>query len=305
MTHLLRGVFPLTVSASFILFGCASALSQSSDAATNVGPKIHIAGPMDFHPGMGFGEFELMGGFGKVIQNKPYTATAVTQTTQMLADGNQIVRTNQTSFYRDSAGRTRREQTIGTLGASSPAVSKQVVSISDPVAKVGYVLNPEKKTGRKIPIFGHKGFGPDDRHGLTSSVTGARLHDEGKPFPHRDEKGVTKEELGTQTIAGVVCTGTRTTKTIPAGEIGNEKPLVSVREVWYSSDIDAIVQAKTSDPRFGTTTYTLSNVKVGEPTAALFAPPADYKIETPVGRMGHGGTTLTNGSAAETSKPQD
>ena len=70
-----------------------------------------------------------------VVKGAPYSADATTETTQTLADGNRIHRTTKASLYRDSEGRTRREQTLGEVGpltASGEPI--QTIVISDPVA---------------------------------------------------------------------------------------------------------------------------------------------------------------------------
>jgi hypothetical protein len=92
-------------------------------------------------------------------------------------------------------------------------------------------------------------------------------------------KHTTTEPLGTKTIEGIQVTGTRTTSTIPAGTIGNEKDLTTTREEWYSSELKLVVQSTQNDPRFGQTTYTLNDIQQGSPDEALFQVPADYKIE--------------------------
>src|SRR5262249_2177447 len=65
-----------------------------------------------------------------------------------------------------------------------------------------------------------------------------------------------KTSLGTQTIEGVQAEGTKLTMTIPAGQIGNEQPIVTESESWYSPELQAVVMTRTSDPRMGVTTYT-------------------------------------------------
>jgi hypothetical protein len=67
--------------------------------------------------------------------------------------------------------------------------------------------------------------------------------------------------------------------TIPAGALGNEKPISIVTETWYAPSISAVVLSTTDDPRYGKTTYQLSNVQTTEPARTLFDPPADFKIE--------------------------
>jgi hypothetical protein len=79
----------------------------------------------------------------------------------------------------------------------------------------------------------------------------------------------------------VDCTGTRQTITIPAGAIGNEKPISIVTETWYAPSIAAVVESTSDDPRYGKTTYQLTNVQLTEPARSLFEPPADFKVSTP------------------------
>ena len=77
-------------------------------------------------------------------------------------------------------------------------------------------------------------------------------------------------------IDGLKVTGGRTTRTIPAGKIGNEKPIVISREVWTSPDLKVTVSVQTKDPRSGEQNYQLRNIRRAEPEAALMRVPADY-----------------------------
>lgn len=86
------------------------------------------------------------------------------------------------------------------------------------------------------------------------------------------------EDLGSQTMEGVFVTGLRTTHTIPAGQIGNEKPITTVTEVWSSPELKTVVYSKRTDPRMGEQTFRLTNIGRAEPGRSLFAVPADFKI---------------------------
>jgi hypothetical protein len=127
------------------------------------------------------------------------------------------------------------------------------------------VLNPDKKVAHVMgtPSRGKKGPG----------APGSEPSDE--PV----NPNVTKESLGAQTVNGVSAQGTRFTRTIPAGKIGNDKPITVTREIWYSSDLQMVVQSKHSDPRFGETTYSLTNIQRNEPPASLFTVPSDYSVK--------------------------
>ena len=88
-----------------------------------------------------------------------------------------------------------------------------------------------------------------------------------------------KENLGKQTIEGVEAEGTRSTITIPAGEIGNERPIEIVSERWYSPELQMVVMTRHSDPRTGEMTYKLTNINRTEPAKSLFEVPSDYTIK--------------------------
>jgi hypothetical protein len=220
---------------------------------------------------------------GKVVKGAPFSAVATSETTQTLADGNHINRKTQTNLYRDSLGRFRKEVTlpsIGPLAASGKLHS--FIEISDPVAGTNYVLEPEQKVARQAP-------GP----------IGMQVRTKGGPgggnvfyrnFKESQDAEAKTESLGVETISGVNAEGTRTTRTIAAGEIGNEKPITIVSERWYSPDLQMDVKSTHSDPRFGNTSYTLTNIQRTEPAATLFAVPAGYSIE-----QGHRGRFMVSG----------
>jgi len=211
---------------------------------------------------------------GKVVKGAPFSAVATSETTQTLADGNHINRKTQTNLYRDSLGRFRKEVTlpaIGPLAASGQPHS--FIEISDPVAETSYVLEPEQKIARQM-------HGPI---GLSVRTKGGPGGGSGnvfyKTFKEAEQAEAKTESLGLQTVGGVNAEGTRTTRTIPAGEIGNDKPITIVSERWYSADMQMDVKSTHSDPRFGNTTYTLTNIQRTEPAATLFAVPSDYTVE--------------------------
>jgi len=228
-----------------------------------VGAKVEILGFGEMHP-------------GKVVTGAPYSAVAVTETTQTLADGNTIDRKVQSNVYRDSQGRTRRENTItgfGPLAASGQ--THTFVMIHDPVASTTYVLHPDEKIADKLPFPGAGG------------KDGGHLHQKFLVHEQADiANGTLKtDELGTETVSGVSAQGTRYTHTIAAGQIGNAKPIVVTSEQWYSPDLQLVVKSTRSDPRFGTTTYTLTNLQRQEPAAGLFSVPTDYTVQQ--GGPGH------------------
>ena len=91
-------------------------------------------------------------------------------------------------------------------------------------------------------------------------------------------KGVTSS-LGSKDFGGVRADGTQTITTIPAGEIGNDKPIQIVSEKWYSPELQAVVYSRHSDPRSGETIYRLHNIRRNAQPADLFAVPQGYTVK--------------------------
>lgn len=204
---------------------------------------------------------------GKTVTGAPFTASFSTQTTQVLADGNQIQRSATGSIARDSQGRTRRDVTLPAIGpwAASGQPAPQMTFINDPVGGTRYSLDANRKVATQITGHDHKGG---------DFAGGAR----GGKFAAEREKETTTTSLGTQTINGISAEGTRITRTIPVGEIGNQKPIVITVEKWYSTDLQETVMTKRSDPRMGETVFQLTNIQRTEPAATLFQVPAGYTV---------------------------
>lgn len=129
--------------AIFAGVACAVALAQ---------PQLQISdGPAVAGPTFRFVAGSLIG--GNVVKGAPYSAEAVTDMTQTLADGTHIVQHSTATEYRDSEGRDRREQTLSNLGGLTvQSTPVQAVFISDPVAGVNYSLNPMDHTAMKLPL---------------------------------------------------------------------------------------------------------------------------------------------------------
>jgi hypothetical protein len=252
-------------AAGLLLAGPASARAQN-----------FFYGPGDHGPGPGMDVLGIREVFeAKVVKGAPYKAEAVTEVTQTLADGNRISRRTATTVWRDSGGRTRREVTLAAVG---PLVGHDMplhVLIHDPVADTTFVLEPEARVARRMPAFreGPQGREPE---GGPRPGPGMRLFNKRVKEPGESSR---TEPLGTQTIEGVEATGTRTTTVIPAGVIGNERPIEVVSERWYSPELQVVVLSSHRDPRFGDNTYRLTGIQRVEPDKSLFEVPADYTVK--------------------------
>jgi hypothetical protein len=232
--------------------------------------------------GPGFGPGGL--GMQRTVTGAPYTGTEVSSHSQTLSNGNVISRQEQTNISRDGQGRMRMETTM----KHPDGTTSTRVTIHDPVAGVVHNLDPQRKTSNDMTLHsppsgqgrgrgqGQSGARPN---GASADVAGAGGRRQ------RTDPNVVTENLGVQTINGVQATGTRFTRTIPAGTEGNSLPIVTVHETWTSADLKVPVMVKTSDPRFGTSQTQLTNIVRAEPDPSLFQVPAGYTVTKDRGGM--------------------
>ncbi|HEX6124765.1 MAG TPA: hypothetical protein VFZ23_05270 [Pyrinomonadaceae bacterium] len=298
---------------------------------------------------------ELAASSERLVKNAPFSAEAVSESVQTLADGNRIVRSSTSKLYRNSEGRFRREMSGGSGGVLGSLYSVgQNVTILDPVGGFRYMIDPDLRTTRQMMIKPGAPLpelkvitGIDEKMkaelkaaGVGSGTTtidpalAEKIRTEvrtvveaapvaaarasvvaGQLLAEAPIAGVSvgtsfsvgtaskwetrTEELGTQNIEGVDAEGTRTITTIPAGAIGNERPIEIVYEKWFSRELQLVVMSRHSDPRFGEQTYRLTNIVRSEPDPSLFTPPNGYRLVTePSGSFTYT-TTATKAAAVE------
>ncbi len=268
--------------------------------AADVGP-----GPAASH-GATFAFITAADGGGRQVKGAPYSGEGTTETVRILADGTRITNKNTTSMARDAEGRTRRETSLSHIGpwANGEQAMPRFVTITDPVSKETFVLNLTDRTATKSKLGEPLVFRHESQEGTTQRVSEQRVsvrvsgNAAGSadvlsmpPLAAMPVAGVTgvqatrvqfdnvkTENLGTQTMEGVKVEGTRTTHTIPAGEIGNDRAIVSTTERWYSADLQMVIYSKTVDPQMGESTYRVANLRRDDPDPALFKVPAEFKV---------------------------
>ncbi len=222
--------------------------------------------------------------FGEVVKGAPFTAQRTEESTQTLGDGTHINNKSSISYARDSAGRVRRED-------------DEWITIYDPVANATYRLNKKNHTGSKVEFIrgaakirldeinqeradelkaqSEKALA-EEKARQENSVVISDQGTDGSVYSFR--KDGTEESLGSQVVNGVMADGMRTSYTIPAGDFGNDRPITSTTESWYSPDLHLTVMYKRSDPRGGDVTTQYTGIKRGEPDPSLFQLPAGYTL---------------------------
>lgn len=244
---------------------------------------------------------------GKIVTGAPYSGEGFTETTQTLSDGTRINRRTTRKVVRDSQGRTREESTLPMLGPWAAAnEAPRIVTIIDPVAKVIYNLNEKEKTAIRVKmpdpatvmnLHGKEGgtvriehrevivnragnsAKSDEKSDVLIAAPAMPLPDTAFGYARTAAPDGKEESLGRQTLEGLVCDGKRSTHTIPAGTIGNDRAMVTTTERWISADLQVLVRSLTKDPQAGEVSYRLTNINRAEPAKTLFQIPADYTIK--------------------------
>lgn len=208
---------------------------------------------------------------GKVLAS--YTVTIKQSYEQKFADGNSIRWTIETVQARDEAGRTMRQHIEGCDAESGGDQSSLRIrtSIYDPASKTdtSWSTGPGSMALTTI-VHRPEPFNPQippDWKDIPRTPS----------TPYRPQ--LTREDLGTRTIAGMEAIGTRQTEIFPSGFLGNDLPLKVVHETWTNPQNHAILLAIDDDPRtFGPRTWEVESLTIGPPDPALFTPPANYKV---------------------------
>jgi hypothetical protein len=196
------------------------------------------------------------------VAGKPFSGKDSIDWTRTLEDGS-VVTTHLTAIVaRDSQGRIRRER-VTFVPANSSEPSKPVEMI---------VSDPAEHTRTTCIIASRHCTVTDYHTPLKFSPLPAGSLDNGKRF-------LARESLGSNVIDDLNVVGTRETLTINAGVIGNNQPVVTTREFWYSSDLEINLSVTRKDPREGTQVIQLIELSRDEPDAALFRVPSDFVIE--------------------------
>jgi len=211
---------------------------------------------------------------------KPFSATVTSQTVQTYIDGTHISRTSTMVEYRDAAGRVRTETPV--------ANSVPNILIRDNVAGVNYRLDPTQRSAVRMPIAAMVAQAvtiprpasaePASRLVQLQGEAGDGIRIRVARIGAHINPNEIVEDLGITSVNGVQARGTRSTTIVPAGTIGNDREFRSIEERWFSTDLNLLIKSESTDPRFGKTTYELTNISRQPPDPALFQVPPDYTV---------------------------
>jgi hypothetical protein len=193
------------------------------------------------------------------LSNAPFSATVRTDWTKYLADGTVQFRQNHRRIARDSLGRVFQERT--TFGPEGSPIASQVwrTELAEPSTHTVAYCDSRTHVCELRPYVGPPATAP------SSGSVAAR-------------PGLVTQQLGSQMLEGLDLIGTRETQTMNPLVAGSDRPIVVVKEFWYSQQLGVNVLTTRDDPRSGKEVFTVTNVRLGEPDPSLFALPANASV---------------------------
>jgi hypothetical protein len=227
-------------------------------------------------------------GIGGARPNLPFSGVVKTSFEHKLADGNAIHAITRTRYARDSAGRTMEESAIGCVrGADGQMHERLMVNLNDPVARTNMSWQVGADDQPKVVRVFHQAAlrTANASQVKRPELTPAQVEQQQKMMKAaqaqqaQTRKETVTEDLGVKDFHGVSAKGSRTTRTIPAGEEGNDQALVVITETWMSKELGGVVMAVRDDPRSGRTVTEYEDITRGEPDPSLFAVPAGYTVQ--------------------------
>ncbi|MGA2850500.1 MAG: hypothetical protein ABSE46_16000 [Terracidiphilus sp.] len=193
------------------------------------------------------------------IPGKPISGVDNIEWTRTLEDGTTITTHTTANLARDSRGRMYRENHhFVPLDQKSPLYQ---IHIYDPVSRSQVYCSTVKFQCVVTDYLPQKFF----------TTTPAGDFDNGN-------RSLARDSLGSQSIEGIFVNGTRETTTVNPGVLGNDRPLVSTREFWYSDELETNLAVTRIDPREGTQRVWISGISRSEPDTHLFDIPIGYTV---------------------------
>jgi hypothetical protein len=197
------------------------------------------------------------------LPGAPFTATVTTQWKRILDDGSTVTIGNHRTVARDNSGRVFQERR-SLVPAGDPRENEiNRLEFADPRAHTQTTCWPSAHVCQITGYFANA---------FTPPAVPAGPLEGGKAF-------LARIELGHDSVSGVETIGTRETTQIEAGAFGNDRAINVVKEFWYSQQLEINLIEKRQDPRYGSQTFIVNPISLGEPDAKLFDIPGGFRIE--------------------------
>jgi hypothetical protein len=196
------------------------------------------------------------------IPDKPFSARSRTDWTRILEDGSTVKVYLEANLARDTQGRMYRERV-----SFVPEGSNQKSRLNEIM-----LFDPQAQTRTTCSVSSH-------HCSITSYIPRTSFVPQPVGAFANGTRSLARENLGTDVMEDLNVVRTRETLTINAGTMGNERPLVTTREFWYSPEIETNILTIRKDPREGTQVVRLSAISRSEPDAKMFQVPEGYTVQ--------------------------
>ena len=195
----------------------------------------------------------------------PFSFILVTEWSRPLGNGGTFTLANERRIVRDSNGRIYQERWLLVPKGGSLKSRMDVFQITDPEQHTWFNCYPANKLCELLPY-----------HLTTQQKFQPAI---GASGPLANGKGFHEHlDLGLGSAQGEETHGYRETTTINTGVMGNDRPMVSTREFWYSPRLAVNLSSMVDDPQSGKQVFTVKELSTSEPEARFFEIPGDYKI---------------------------
>ena len=194
----------------------------------------------------------------------PFTAVAKTLVVQVLPDGSTVTSQNERHVARDTDGRIFEERVtfVPVPNDGTRKMRVHAVDYFDPVNHTWYHCD----TGPKVcQVRDYRG------DLIETAVSPTGLQPDQKTY-------LMRENLGTDTFAGLEVQRSRETLTLATESIGNTRTILRTVDYWYSPALGVNAQVKRHDPRNGDQTLWLTDVSLNAPDPEIFRIPADFSV---------------------------
>jgi hypothetical protein len=199
------------------------------------------------------------------ITGAPFSLTLSTEWSRSLAGSGTITLANQRPIMRDGKGRIYQERWFLVPKGGSVKSELEIIQIMDPIQRTWYNCAVRSKVCELLNFR----MRSDMVYKPSIGVSG--------PLP--DGKGYRQhEELGASNLSGEDVVGYRDTLTLNPGVMGNDQPLVSTRESWYSAHLAINLVSKVDSPTSGKQIFAVTSLTTSEPDPKFFEIPEGYKI---------------------------
>ena len=195
----------------------------------------------------------------------PFSLTLGTEWTRSMENGGTFTLVNERHVVRDSKGRIYQERWFLVPKGGKIKSEMNVFQITDPELHTWFNCEVRNKVCELLEyrLETTDNFQPPiGPSGPLPNGNGFRTH----------------EDLGVNATLGVNTHGYRESTTINEGVMGNDKPMVSTREFWYSPHLGLNLLSIVDEPQSGKQVFTVKELSTSEPDPSYFLVPAGYTV---------------------------